>query len=143
MKRSLIQMCSNFARRWDDYVASLCLLPNNILVCGLSDSKITKLNLNDFTKINSFKAHQYSISNLKHVSSSQIVSCSMDKNIQLWDLEGNRCVRTFIGYTSFVNCLEISFDKTNIYSGGLDETLRHFFGRMSEKHRFRICYYLH
>ena len=38
----------------EDCVRSLCLLPNNNLVCGLENGIITKWNLNDFTKLGSF-----------------------------------------------------------------------------------------
>jgi WD40 repeat protein len=105
-------------------VTSLCLLPNNILVCGLNNGKITKWNLNDFTKIDSFEAHEDCIWCLKHFSSSQIASCSLDKIIKLWNLETNECLRTFTGHTESVNSLEISFDKSNLYSGSTDSTVR-------------------
>ena len=52
----------------EEGIASLCLLPNNILVCGLNNGTMTKWNLNDYTKINSFKAHERRINCLKHVS---------------------------------------------------------------------------
>ena len=61
---------------------------------------------------------------LKHISSSQIVSCSLDKKIKLWNLETNECLRTFNGHTQAVRSLEISFDKSNLYSGSSDKTLR-------------------
>ncbi len=80
--------------------------------------------MNDFTKIDIFKAHENLIWNLKHVSSSQIVSYSQDKNIKLWNLETNEFLRTFSGHTDRVRCLEISFDKSKLYSGSDDETLR-------------------
>ncbi len=107
-----------------EYPNSLCLLPNNILVCGLLNGTITKWNLNNFIKISSFKAHESYIWGLKHVSSSQIFSCSDDKTIKLWNLETNECLKTFIGHTNQVNCLEISSDKSTIYSGSCDRTLR-------------------
>jgi WD40 repeat protein len=105
-------------------VSSLCLLPNNILVCGLSDGKIIKWNLSNFAKLDSFKAHESDVLDLKHVSSSQIASCSRDTKIKLWNLETNECLKTFIGHTKSVNCLEISFDKIKLYSGSSDLSLR-------------------
>jgi WD40 repeat protein len=101
---------------------SFCLLPESILVCGLYDGTITKWNLNNFTKIDSF--HEDCIRYLKHVSLSQIVSCSTDKEIKLWNLETNQCLKTFIGHTDTVYGLEISFDKSKLYSCSLDSTLR-------------------
>jgi WD40 repeat protein len=108
-------------------VYTLCLLPNNIFVCGLGNGTITKWNLNDFTKIDSFKAHDSFINDIKHVSSSQIVSCSYSdvfQKIKLWKLETNECLRTFTGHNWPVKCLEISFDKSKLYSGSEDGTLR-------------------
>ncbi len=106
----------------EDYFSRICLLPNNILASGLWNGKITKWNLNNFNKIDSFKAHEDHINDLKHVSSSQIVSCS-GQNIKLWNLETNECLRTFIGHTKSVSCLEILFDKSKLYSGSDDDTL--------------------
>jgi len=109
----------------EDLIWSLCLLPNDILLCGLDNGIITKLSLNNFTEIDSFKAHRSYIWDIKHVpSSSQIVSCSGDKNIHLWNLDTNECVRSFTGHGDQVKCLEISFDRSKLYSGGLDKTFR-------------------
>jgi WD40 repeat protein len=109
----------------EESVRSLCLLPNNILVCGLVNGTIIKFNLNDFTKLDSFRAHESAINDIKHVSSSKIVSCSWeDKNIKLWNLESNECLRTFFGHLGGVDCLEISFDKSKLYSGSRDRTFR-------------------
>ncbi len=80
--------------------------------------------MNYFTEINSFEAHEGFILDFKHVSSSQIASCSEDKKIKLWNLETNECLRTFTGHTDNVNCLEISFDKSKLYSGSDDRTLK-------------------
>jgi WD40 repeat protein len=108
----------------EEFVTSMFILPNNILVCGLENGKIIKWNLNNFSKIDSFKAHKSVINNIKHVSLSQIVSCSNDKKIKLWNVATNVFLRTFNDKTDQVSCLEISFDKTKLYSGGWFETLR-------------------
>jgi WD40 repeat protein len=105
-------------------VNTMCLMPNNLLVCALIDCTIIKINFNNFTQLDSFKAHESAVHGLKHVSLYQIVSCSWeDYNIKLWDLETNECLRTFIGHTNLVNCLETSHDKSKLYSGSFDLTL--------------------
>jgi WD40 repeat protein len=105
-------------------VNSLCTLSNNILVCALNDGTIKKLNMNNFTDIDSFEAHKEYILVIKHVVSSQIVSCSGDNTIKLWNLETNEWMRTFIGHKKRIRCLEISFDKSKIYSSGRCDSLR-------------------
>ena len=42
----------------------------------------------------------------------------------MWNLETNECLRTFTGHTRCVVCLEISFDKSKLYSGSHDDNLR-------------------
>ena len=42
----------------------------------------------------------------------------------MWNLDTNECVRTFTGHGDQVKCLEISFDRSKLYSGGLDKTFR-------------------
>jgi hypothetical protein len=105
-------------------VMRLCLLPNNILVCGLADGKIAKWNLNNFTKIDSFKAHKEAILGHKHVSSSQVVSCSISRTIKLWNIETNECLRTFCRHRDKVNCIEVSADGSKLYSGSMDKSVR-------------------
>jgi WD40 repeat protein len=105
-------------------VRSLCLLPDNILVCGLDNGKIAKSNFNNFFKIDSFQAHESAIRDLKHVSLYQIISCSWDNKIKLWNLETNECVRTFIRHTDSVRCLEIYPEKSKLYSASDDQTIR-------------------
>jgi WD40 repeat protein len=104
-------------------ILRLCLLPNNILVCGSINGLIAKWNMNDFTRLGLFKAHSSYIFDLKHVSSSQIVSCSEDKMIKLWNIETNQCLHEFKGHIDQVKCLEISADKSKLYSGSFDQTV--------------------
>jgi WD40 repeat protein len=105
----------------EHFVSSLCILPSNILVCGLGNGKITKYNknLDSFTKIDSFKAHESGVWGLKHFSSSQIVSGSCDGKIKVWDLETNECLRTFSSNTEPIEFLEISLDRSKLYSGSV------------------------
>ena len=105
-------------------VTSLCLLPQNVLVCGLENGKITKWNFNSFIKIDSFRAHESPVNSLKHGKSSQLFSCSADTTIKLWNFEMNQCLMMFVGHTDRVKCLEISDDKLTLYSGGQDRTFR-------------------
>ncbi len=79
--------------------------------------------MNDFTKIDSFEARGDTIFDLKHVSLSQIDSFSY-KKIMLWNLETNKCLRRFFGHEHQVTCLEISSDKSKLYSGSADMSLR-------------------
>jgi WD40 repeat protein len=111
----------------EDGVTSLCLLPDNILICGLYNGTITKWNMNDFSKIDSFKAHEdhdEHINDIKHVSSSQIASAGAGSRIKLWNLETNECLRLFTGHSWPVYCLEISFDKSKLYTSSHNRDLK-------------------
>jgi WD40 repeat protein len=44
--------------------------------------------------------------------------------IKLWNLDTNECLRTFTGHEGSVYSLEISSDKSKLYSGSYDDTLR-------------------
>ncbi len=84
----------------------------------------TKWNLNDFTKIDSFIAHKGFVLDLKLVSSSQLVSASSYIEIKLWDLDTNECLMHFDNHREDIFCVEISSDKSKLYSCSWDHTFK-------------------
>ena len=99
-------------------------MPENILVCALRSGKISKWDLNTFTKIKSFKAHTSHISFIMRLNSSQILSASDDRTVKLWNHETDECVRTFQGHLDDVLCIEISRDQSKMYTASWDHTIR-------------------
>ncbi len=53
----------------------------------------------------------------------QLISCSFDKTIKLWDLSNGKVLKTFTGHKAAVFCLHINNDG-KILSGSYDNTLK-------------------
>ena len=52
-----------------------------------------------------------------------LVSSSDDNTIKIWDLDSNECVRTLVGHSGFVNCVEI-LSNGQLISGSDDNTIK-------------------
>jgi WD40 repeat protein len=50
------------------------------------------------------------------------VSASDDSTLKVWDVASGSLVKTLVGHTSFVTCVDVSPDNAQILSGSLDET---------------------
>ena len=55
-----------------------------------------------------------------------IVSCSEDQTIKIWNLKTGELEKTLIGHTGVVRAIAISSDGQNIVSGSYDRTIRIF-----------------
>ncbi|UXI16104.1 collagen type iv alpha-3-binding protein [Sarcoptes scabiei] len=53
-------------------------------------------------------------------------SCCSDGNIAVWDLHNQTLVRQFQGHTDGASCIDISVDGNKLWTGGLDNTVRHW-----------------
>lgn len=51
-----------------------------------------------------------------------LVSCSLDKSVKVWDLQGN-CLKTMLEHNRYVNCIAINSDSTVIASGSNDRSV--------------------
>lgn len=51
-----------------------------------------------------------------------LLSCSMDKTIKIWDLQGN-CLKTMMEHSRYVNCMAVNSDSTVFCSGSNDKTI--------------------
>uniref|UniRef100_A0A8D2JH21 TLE family member 2, transcriptional corepressor n=1 Tax=Varanus komodoensis TaxID=61221 RepID=A0A8D2JH21_VARKO len=51
-------------------------------------------------------------------------SCCSDGNIMVWDLHNQTMVRQFQGHTDGASCIDISNNGINLWTGGLDNTVR-------------------
>ena len=57
-------------------------------------------------------------------SSSQVLSCSRDKTLRLWDLRTGRCVRIMEGHTSYVYSVDMDSVCRTAVSGSEDTTVK-------------------
>lgn len=53
-----------------------------------------------------------------------VISGHEDKEIKLFDLRSNSCVKSFVGHTDSVSALANSYDGNHLISGGHDGNLR-------------------
>ncbi|ESN94821.1 hypothetical protein HELRODRAFT_87650, partial [Helobdella robusta] len=51
-------------------------------------------------------------------------SCYSDGNVAIWDVHNNEIVKQFQGHSDGASCIDISPDGTNIWTGGLDNTVK-------------------
>ena len=55
---------------------------------------------------------------------SQIVSCSMDKTVMLWDVTSGNWTRKWRGHQAAVNCVAFNEDSSVVISGSVDTTVK-------------------
>ncbi|CAF0883402.1 unnamed protein product [Didymodactylos carnosus] len=51
-------------------------------------------------------------------------SCCSDGNIIVWDIQNQSIVRQFQGHSDGASCIDLCFDGTKVWTGGLDSTVR-------------------
>ena len=68
-------------------------------------------------------AHTEAVNNVQQISDEQILSCSDDKTIKLWNLMAGLNIKTFLGHLSSVLCLKLLTNDTFI-SGSSDYTVK-------------------
>lgn len=66
-------------------------------------------------------------------NSTQLMSCSDDTTVRLWDIPTETALNTFTGHTDYVRSGSFSTDNPNVlYSGSYDATIRVWDARVSE-----------
>ena len=119
-------------------VLSLIQLNNGKLVSSSSDQTIkfwdfnfdkseistkNQLNLNNFFLRKSIKAHSDSVNNLLQLKNGNLVSCSKDKTIKIWDISNLNEIKelyTLKGHNNSVNKVIELQDKSQIISCSFD-----------------------
>jgi platelet-activating factor acetylhydrolase IB subunit alpha len=56
-------------------------------------------------------------------SGDQLLSCSRDQTIKLWEVASGYCLRTYSGHSEWVRCLSISLDGLHLASGSVDHSI--------------------
>ncbi|XP_048577334.1 uncharacterized protein LOC5514836 isoform X2 [Nematostella vectensis] len=55
-----------------------------------------------------------------------LYTCSADKTTKAFDIQTGNCVKVYDGHHNAVNCLEISEDRTRLFTGSNDQTVRSY-----------------
>ncbi|GAA5810738.1 hypothetical protein MFLAVUS_004164 [Mucor flavus] len=91
------------------------------IVSGSSDSNIMITRIDSGFVIRTLRGHQDSVLSLRLVNDDQIISCSKDRSLRLWDRETGECVRVFLGHRAAVNAVQWK-DKRVVSASG-DRTI--------------------
>ena len=76
--------------------------------------------------LRTLRGHDHNISGLLFLgpSDAQLVSCSRDTTVKVWEVSTGYCLRTLTGgHTEWVRCLAASADGALVASGGNDQTI--------------------
>lgn len=92
------------------------------IISGSSDSNLMITDIDSgFVKL-TLTGHQDSVLSLRLVNDDQIISCSKDRSLRLWDRKTGDCVRVFKGHLAAVNAVQWKGNKVVSASG--DRTIR-------------------
>eukprot|EP01100_Stratorugosa_tubuloviscum_P005573 TRINITY_DN247_c1_g1_i2.p1 TRINITY_DN247_c1_g1~~TRINITY_DN247_c1_g1_i2.p1 ORF type:complete len:473 (+),score=200.67 TRINITY_DN247_c1_g1_i2:68-1420(+) len=108
---------------WDNHIRFWSLNDNTNQT---SNSKRTRTNNKQATQITEehvIKAHSQSVSSLKWIEESKIISTSNDQTIRVWDIESSIPVATY-NSTKAIICSDVSFDQNLIATGHADSIIR-------------------
>ncbi len=67
--------------------------------------------------------HTSSVLGLEYISNDQLVSCSTDNYLKVWNLSDNSYISALNGHTGSISCIRLSSDGL-IYSGADDKSLK-------------------
>ena len=88
-----------------DPILSICILKDDRLAVGTVGGKIEIINpFTDSSEI-TIHDHKESVNSLSMSKAGNLLSCSADKTIKLWQIKGNKyeCITTFAGHLSAVS----------------------------------------
>ncbi|KAI9270056.1 WD40-repeat-containing domain protein [Helicostylum pulchrum] len=91
------------------------------IISGSSDSNIMITSIDSGFVIRTLRGHQDSVLSLRLVNDDQIISCSKDRSLRLWNRETGECVRVFLGHRAAVNAVQWK-DKRVVSASG-DRTI--------------------
>ena len=107
----------------DSGVYSLCLLPNNKIVCGCVNGTITIWNVDNSSKGKTFKAHDKMIPHLLLADKTKLISCSYDKTIKIWNIEQFECIKVLVGHSDIIRSIDLTTNG-NLLSCSSDKTIK-------------------
>lgn len=100
-----VEQCVKIFHINDISLECLILLPTTGHVASSSwdrDNNINIWNVNTWTSLFSLVGHRASVNSLILFGTNELISCSYDKNIKIWDYERRVCLKT-LRYGDFLN----------------------------------------
>ena len=106
-----------------EYIKSEIDEKTNMLIDKLIEFEMIKINIKDcvFEPSDSNLQERF-FGRLKLTQNHQLVSCSQDESIKLWDLNTGVCLKTLNGHKDFVNCIRL-LSTGELASCSLDKTI--------------------
>ena len=86
--------------------------------------KIIPLKYGIFRCIKTLQGHSNWVLQLEQLESGELVSCSADKTIKLWNLIEGTCIRTLVGHTDFVRSIKVNSQNNILMSCSDDGTIK-------------------
>ena len=108
-----------------DIVLCVKLLTNCRMASGSYDKSIKVWNYVNGECVLTLKGHSNSVTCLEWLGSrDQLISCSHDTTIKMWDLSGSgACVHTLYGHISSVYCIKLNLDE-KLVSGSYNGSIK-------------------
>ncbi len=100
---------------------------NSYLLATCSSDLYIKIWDSDFNNIRTLMGHDHTISCVKFIPNSQplqLISCSRDKSIRVWDFQSGWCLKSFIGHSDWVRCIDPSPNGQYVLSCSNDQSAR-------------------
>jgi WD40 repeat protein len=91
---------------------------NRIASSEEKNSQITVWSSQNYNIINKLNGHEGRVTCIKRLKTNQIISCSVDGSIKIWDYEVGKCLETLKGHNKKVYCIDVYNDL--IVSGSED-----------------------
>lgn len=112
----------------DSYTArllALSLLPENVERQAYLPEAESALRHSSTHNSAVLKGHTNAVNDVKYSSNGkQLLSCSSDGTIKLWDAQTGQCLKTFTGHTDLVSQVDFSPDNKSIISCSRDGTMK-------------------
>ncbi|VDM52091.1 unnamed protein product [Angiostrongylus costaricensis] len=107
-------------------------LESRLLLGASNDHGVRLWNVDNQRLMTSFMGHMDKVSSARFLSCSQVVSGSHDRVIKLWDIRGQRCVRSVFPGSTILDIVGIRKGVATFTSGHFDRKLRFWDSRNQE-----------
>ena len=74
--------------------------------------------------VKTLEGHSSCVWRFQELESGELISCSHDHSIKIWDLKKGSCLKTLIGHTKFVTSIRIIRQNSTLLSCSEDGTIK-------------------